>query len=100
MKYSDDYLATQEQARAAKRGIWAGDYQVAWEYQNGNKAQNQTYANAQNCTIKGNISSNGKIYHTPNSRWYRQTKITPAKGERWFCTESEAKEAGFRKPRR
>lgn len=50
------------------------------------------------CLIKGNISSKGeKIYHVPGQQYYDVTKITPSKGERYFCTEEEAVAAGWRK---
>ncbi|HSX57686.1 MAG TPA: thermonuclease family protein [Candidatus Saccharimonadales bacterium] len=50
------------------------------------------------CTIKGNISSSGeKIYHVPGGRYYEQTTIDESKGEKWFCSESEAVSAGWRK---
>jgi len=51
------------------------------------------------CDIKGNISVDGgeKIYHVPGQSYYSQTKISPEYGERWFCTEAEAKAAGWRK---
>jgi endonuclease YncB( thermonuclease family) len=56
-------------------------------------------APATGCRIKGNISQNGKIYHVPGSPSYEQTKIDESKGERWFCTEAEARTAGWRPPR-
>lgn len=51
------------------------------------------------CTIKGNISINtgNKIYHLAGMEDYESTVISPAKGERWFCTESEAIANGWRK---
>lgn len=51
------------------------------------------------CTIKGNISiSTGKnLYHLPGMEDYESTRIDPAKGERWFCTESETIANGWRK---
>jgi len=46
------------------------------------------------CNIKGNINSKGeKIYHTPDSPYYKRTKQ-----EQWFCSEKEAVQAGFRAP--
>ncbi len=48
------------------------------------------------CLIKGNISSKGRIYHLPGSESYEKTQISESKGERWFCTESEARAAGWR----
>lgn len=52
------------------------------------------------CRIKGNISGNGRIYHVPGSDAYESTKIDESKGERWFCTEEEARAAGWRPARR
>lgn len=50
------------------------------------------------CKIKGNISSSGeRIYHLPGQRFYNVTKIDTSKGERWFCTETQARNAGWRK---
>jgi cold shock CspA family protein len=50
------------------------------------------------CTIKGNISVDGnKLYHLPNMADYAITNIDLTKGEKWFCTESEAIASGWRK---
>ena len=54
---------------------------------------------AGNCHIKGNISESGRIYHVPGSEWYDRTQINTSRGERWFCSEVEAKAAGWRAPR-
>jgi hypothetical protein len=53
------------------------------------------------CTIKGNISLNTgeRIYHIPGQEHYDETVITPSKGERWFCSESDAQAAGWRRAR-
>ena len=49
-----------------------------------------------NCNIKGNISHNSgkRIYHMPGDRDYERTRISTSRGERYFCTESEARAAG------
>lgn len=53
------------------------------------------------CAIKGNISSRGeRIYHLPGSRSYAATRIDSTRGERWFCSASEAETAGWRAVRR
>ncbi len=53
----------------------------------------------QTCKIKGNISVNSgeRIYHVPGQHYYEDTRISPQYGERWFCTEEEARAAGWRK---
>jgi micrococcal nuclease len=52
-----------------------------------------------NCNIKGNVSYNTgeKIYHLPEDQFYDVTKIDESYGEKWFCSEEEAEEAGFRR---
>ncbi|MGO4440202.1 sunset domain-containing protein [Rhizobium sp. RAF56] len=62
---------------------------------------NSVTATAQGCDIKGNISidSGERIYHVPGQEHYAVTKISPEYGERWFCTEEEARTAGWRKAR-
>ncbi|RUX45520.1 hypothetical protein EOA22_34780 [Mesorhizobium sp. M7A.F.Ca.US.014.04.1.1] len=50
------------------------------------------------CNIKGNISETGdRIYHMPGQRYYDETVVNPAKGERWFCSQWDAWWAGWRK---
>jgi hypothetical protein len=50
------------------------------------------------CDIKGNINARGeRIYHVPGGRWYAATRIDRLRGERWFCSEEEARAAGWRR---
>lgn len=53
------------------------------------------------CTIKGNISidTGERIYHVPGQTYYAQTRISSRHGERWFCSEVEARHAGWRRSR-
>ena len=44
------------------------------------------------------MESGEKVYHTTDSPWYGRTEIDVEAGERWFCTEREAVEAGWRAP--
>jgi len=49
------------------------------------------------CLIKGNINEKGtKIFHQPGDMFYDKTVIDESKGERWFCSPEEAKDAGWR----
>ena len=51
------------------------------------------------CIVKGNISiaTGNKLYHVPGMEDYDGTTIDTGKGEKWFCSESEAVAAGWRK---
>lgn len=54
------------------------------------------------CPIKGNIDSKTKthIYYVPGCVQYNTTIVQEDVGEQWFCTEKEARDAGYRKSER
>lgn len=91
--YSLDYAGAEAEARRARRGVWQGRAQPPEAFRAAARAE----AAPQDCAIKGNISNQGRLYHLPGSRAYAATRISPASGERWFCTEAEARAAGWRR---
>ena len=103
--YSMDYVPDERAARAAKRGLWRGDFVPPWRWRKGERieggASKSGKSTSGRCRIKGNISRKGvRIYHVPAGQSYDQTRINTSKGERWFCSEAEARAAGWRKARR
>jgi endonuclease YncB( thermonuclease family) len=105
-RYSNDYVDEEREARTAKRGIWAGEFTPPEDYRRNAEEPPRRSASAQRsprrngCHIKGNINNDDeRIYHTPDSSSYDATVIDEARGERWFCTEAEARRAGWRAPR-
>ena len=107
-RYSSDYVDEEAAASEARRGIWRGEFVPPWDWRRGERLQNATTKNVQNthsgsasCRIKGNISRDGtRIYHVPGGDYYERTRISTSKGERWFCGESEARAAGWRRSKR
>ncbi len=103
LKDSKDYEGDEKAARSANIGLWSGRFIKPSLWRTGKRlpGHKQVLPNNGVCVIKGNIGRNKKlIYHLPSGRYYAQTKINQMKGERWFCTEEEAKRAGWRKSRR
>jgi endonuclease YncB( thermonuclease family) len=97
-RYSKDYLPQERTAKAEARGLWSGAVTAPGDYRQ--IAKRSTPAPA-DCVIKGNISAEGaRIFHKPGQRDYAATKISPAKGEAFFCSEAEARAAGFRAAKR
>lgn len=95
-KYSDAYVHEEAAAEQAGAGLWKGTFIYPWDWRSGAVAE--TVIEGQECTIKGNISSSGeRIYHMPFQSHYNRTKIDESKGERWFCAEDEALQAGWRR---
>lgn len=58
-----------------------------------------TVAKNPKCAIKGNIDFpiNKYTYHLPGCTQYETAVVQEDKGEAWFCTEAEARKAGFTK---
>jgi hypothetical protein len=98
-KYTDAYLAEELDAAKAGRGLWRGTFERPTAFRAAVWAASEQQS-PDGCPIKGNISKRGKIYHAPWSRSYARTRINPARGERWFCSEAEAIAAGWRAPLR
>lgn len=121
--HDPSYCAFEGIARAARRGVWSyppSQWIAPWDWravQHGRAGGHDDYSNVTvaecalqstsasagtgvgRCRIKGNVSKSGRIYHLPGSPSYDETRIDPANGERWFCTEAEAREAGWRPAR-
>lgn len=92
-KYVESYQDIQERAQKDGVGIWSLENYVQEEGYIAEDNGTSFPASKSDCTIKGNINSSGdKIYHVESGRYYKITKP-----EKWFCTEQEAIDAGFRK---
>lgn len=56
----------------------------------------ETNLNNPKCLIKGNITTNNvPTYHFPGCNSYNTTIVQLHHGDKWFCTEEEAANAGF-----
>ncbi len=103
VRYSGAYAAQESAAASARRGLWAGGFEAPWDFRQAARQRvstmNEAGAASGQCAIKGNISQNGRIYHLPGSPAYAATRINPSRGERWFCSEAEARAAGWRPAR-
>ncbi|HEU0221518.1 MAG TPA: thermonuclease family protein [Paracoccaceae bacterium] len=100
VKFSDEFALEEELARKAGKGLWAGRFELPWEFRAHAWAASAEVAPDPGCPIKGNINRRGaRIYHLPGDPDYARTRIDQAKGERWFCDEAEAVRAGWRPAR-
>jgi hypothetical protein len=110
-RYSSDYVAAEESAKADRRGLWASTFTLPSEYRNDTsptvrrsstsqkrrtaRASSSDWASraAANCNIKGNRNRRGQwIYHVPGMPYYDQTRP-----EEIFCSEANARAAGYRR---
>ena len=102
-RYSLDYDLDEKGAAVNGRGLHATGIQTPADFRAARSRPPVTDSLASGrpgCAIKGNISRDGKrIYHLPGQRFYDQTGIDTGAGERWFCSEAEARAAGWRRAR-
>lgn len=98
-KHTKDYLPQEREAKRNRVGMWAGRFMAPynWRRVHGVKKKRPL---RRHCNIKGSISRNGKIYYLPSDVFYDRARINTSKGERWFCSESEARKAGWRRSKR
>ena len=97
----EEFRALEREAGEAGRGLWAGG-DAAMPAQTPDGATTPPpIPEDRKCKIKGNISASGdKIFHVPGQQNYDKTQINEASGDRWFCTEEEAIQAGWRRAKR
>ena len=97
-KYQAEFKAAQKEAEANKAGLWGNLCNGLSAITTTSSSTVPAATGPNGCSIKGNIgSTKEKIYHVIGCGSYAKTTIEESKGERWFCTEKEATDAGWRK---
>ncbi|MCX7559107.1 thermonuclease family protein [Sulfitobacter sp. F26204] len=97
-KYTMEYDLEEKAAFIADRGIHGFTLSSPERYRltrtRGREAPDSK------CLIKGNINGTGAhIYHVPGQKFYERTGIRSEAGERWFCSEAQARASGWRAAR-
>lgn len=98
-KYALDYDLDEKAAFVADRGLHGFTLQSPGRYRL-TRIQGRVPPD-ENCRIKGNITAKGtRIYHLPGQAFYERTGIRAEQGERWFCSEAQARASGWRPAQR
>jgi len=81
---TDELKAVADEAKGSGRGIFGA-------------CQSKENTEHPKCIIKGNIdkANDAKRYYIPGCAQYAFTVVEEDVGEQWFCTESEARKAGY-----
>lgn len=102
-RYSMEYDLDEKRAVVAGHGLHGSLMTTPEEYRRVVREERAASRSAPDvgCLIKGNINSKGRrIYHLPGQENYQDTVIRPKQGERWFCSEAEARAAGWQAAKR
>lgn len=89
------HASLENEARNNHRGIWNGEAQRPDEFRAAAWKAAREKA-PQSCPIKGRVSSRDKFYVMPWMQGYDSIRIRASRGERWFCSEEDARQAGWR----
>jgi endonuclease YncB( thermonuclease family) len=93
--FFQSYASEESNARVEKAGLWQGEAErpSVWRQRLWDEAKKSA---PDGCPIKGLVRGSGRIYAMPWSHDYGNGKVRAVKGERWFCSEEEARAAGFK----
>ena len=94
--FLNTYARIEKNAQAEKKGLWAGEPERPQEWRDKRWAEAKEKA-PDGCPIKGRVRSGARTYILPWSASYDSVRLSRARGERWFCSESEAEAAGWRR---
>ena len=93
-----DYVDAERQAREARLGIWHSDFVAPWDWRAGVRSPGRRSDAARECNVKGVLGADGqRLYYVPTDADYRTLTIDPQRDERMFCSDEEARLAGWRR---
>jgi endonuclease YncB( thermonuclease family) len=93
-----DYRLAQEKARTAGLGLWAGGAVTppwAWRADRGSVGAPTP---EQGCVVAGVAQEGTRLYYGPLDADYGAKTADRQAVERWFCSDDEARAAGWRRP--
>jgi endonuclease YncB( thermonuclease family) len=93
-----DYRLAEEKARTAGLGLWAGSaITPPWAWR-GDRKKLEEPTPEQGCVIAGVADQGARLYYGPLDADYGAKTADRQAVERWFCSDDEARAAGWRRP--
>lgn len=97
-KYTWRYALDEDEAKAKRKGLWAGAFIPPWDWRRGVRLEGNELPDI-DCPVKGNVNSKGdRIYHVKGWRDHAKVVLNRKQGDRCFHTVEDALTAGFRAP--
>ena len=94
-----DYVDAEKAAKDAHLGIWHSHFVLPWVWRAEKADPGDPKAADRDCNVKGARSAAGdRVYYVPTDPEYQQITIDPARGGRLFCSDEEARLAGWTRP--
>jgi endonuclease YncB( thermonuclease family) len=88
------YAGVEDKAEDERVGLWAGEAERPQDFRDKRWEEAKKSA-PEGCPIKGPVRSGARVYVLPWAPSYNGIRLRASRGERWFCSEREAEEAGW-----
>ncbi len=92
------YVAAETQAKEAQLGIWGSKFIMPAEWREGARLAVEQEAGNESCVIKGVVERGRRLYFGPLDDVYDKIDVKASPEGRTFCSEDEARLAGWRRP--
>lgn len=93
-----NYVAAETQANEAGLGIWGSKFVPPAEWRQGIRLAVEDKEGHEACVIKGISEKGRRLYFGPLDDVYDKIDVAASPEGRTFCTEEEARLAGWRRP--
>jgi endonuclease YncB( thermonuclease family) len=93
-----NYVAAQAKAKEAGLGIWGSKFVIPAEWRRGERLAVEAKPEHESCVIKGIVEEGRHVYFGPLDDIYEKIDVAASPEGRVFCSEDEARLAGWRRP--
>jgi endonuclease YncB( thermonuclease family) len=94
-----DYEKAEAEAQEAKLGLWQSEFVPPWQWREGRGPQAKASDWVRRCPIKGVPGPAGElVYYVPTDERYPEIAVDPDADGRMFCSDEEARAAGWTRP--
>lgn len=93
-----NYMAAQATAKEAGIGIWGSRFVMPEEWRQGRRLAVEDEPGHESCVIKGVVKEGRRLYFGPLDDVYDKIDVAASPEGRTFCSEDEARLAGWRRP--
>lgn len=93
------YREAADSARKASLGLWEDQFVPPWEWRRGTRLAQESQASNEPCPIRGKTAADGaRVYWVPTDPDYETIPIDAARGDKLFCSDEAARQAGWLRP--
>lgn len=93
-----DYAAAEKKAEQAGLGIWGSRFVEPEAWRRGERLDEEAASGKEACVIKAVPRDQRRLYFGPHDEQYDAIDPAAVQGGRTFCSDDEARAAGWRRP--